>query len=678
MDRQPIPGAAGRYRVQLKVGNRDAYGQDFLWVDEDAIAERETPAEAVVFERVEWGDMHGFVTALYEEERLLAKGMGVWEVLQELLDQVGELDERIHALERGELDKLNRAIDDLRLQERRLQREQNEAQLVANEVRRQALWDEHEALSGRLDELREQQERWEVEVSLAGGETRRVGVAAIVRAYRPNSMGVGAKVQTYLSKGWEFVAGEPRESNTEGGIFPALFGTVMMVMLMSLAAVPFGVLAALYLREYARQGLLVRLVRIAVNNLAGVPSIVFGMFGLGFFVYGIGGSIDQLFYADALPTPTYGTGGILWASLTLALLTVPVVIVATEESLAAVPREMREGALALGATKFQMIWSVVLPSALPGILTGVILATARGAGEVAPLMITGVVKLAPDLPLDAFAPFFSSRAQVYALGLPHLRRGFPVAQRGGGPPHGVHHGLDAVDHCTAPELDGDCRPQQIAQEIRLRGFLGDAMSQPVASDHANSIVEVENLNMFYGETQALHDIDLSIPEREVTAFIGPSGCGKSTLLRCFNRLNDLIESARIEGEVRVNGRDIYAPDCDVIDLRRRVGMVFQKSNPFPKSIYENVAYGLRIAGEKPPPGARRGRGEEPEGRRAVGRGQGPAQGQRAEPVRRSAAATVHCAHPCRRAGGGADGRAVLGAGPDCHCAGRGDDHRPEI
>ena len=416
VDRQAIPGAAGRYRVQLKVGNRDAYGQDFRWVDEDAIAERERPVEAVVFERLEWGDMHGFIAALYEEERLLAKGEGVWEALQGVMDQVGELGERIHALERGELGELNRAIDDLRRQERRLQREQNDAQRAANEVRRQALWDEHEVLSERLDELRAQQERWEVEVALAGGETRRVAVAAIVRAYRPNLMGVGAKVQTYLSKGWEFVAGEPRESNTEGGIFPALFGTVMMVMLMSLAAVPFGVLAALYLREYARQGLLVRLVRIAVNNLAGVPSIVFGMFGLGFFVYGIGGSIDQLFYADALPTPTYGTGGILWASLTLALLTVPVVIVATEESLAAVSREMREGALALGATKFQMIWSVVLPSALPGILTGVILATARGAGEVAPLMITGVVKLAPDLPLDAFAPFFHLERKFMHLG----------------------------------------------------------------------------------------------------------------------------------------------------------------------------------------------------------------------------------------------------------------------
>ena len=222
----------------------------------------------------------------------------------------------------------------------------------------------------------------------------------------------------HCEKGWEFVTGQPRESNTEGGIFPALFGTVMMVMLMSLAAVPFGILAALYLREYAKQGLFVRLVRIAVNNLAGVPSIVFGMFGLGFFVYGVGGGIDRLFYPEALPTPTYGTGGILWASLTLALLTVPVVIVATEEALAAVPRELREGALGLGSTKFQMIWNIVLPSALPGILTGVILATARGAGEVAPLMITGVVKLAPDLPRCVLAIF--RKTQIYASRFPHL------------------------------------------------------------------------------------------------------------------------------------------------------------------------------------------------------------------------------------------------------------------
>ncbi|MDE2799127.1 MAG: phosphate ABC transporter permease PstA, partial [Gemmatimonadota bacterium] len=214
----------------------------------------------------------------------------------------------------------------------------------------------------------------------------------------------------------EFLFDEPRESNTEGGVFPAIFGTVMMVFLMSLAAVPFGILAALYLREYARQGILVRVIRIAVNNLAGVPSIVFGMFGLGFFVYGIGGSIDQLFFPEALPTPTYGTGGILWASLTLALLTVPVMIVSAEEALSAVPSDVRAGSLALGATKLQTILRVVLPGALPGILTGIILVIARGAGEVAPLMITGVVKLAPALPVDGIWPFFHLERKFMHLG----------------------------------------------------------------------------------------------------------------------------------------------------------------------------------------------------------------------------------------------------------------------
>jgi phosphate transport system permease protein len=157
-------------------------------------------------------------------------------------------------------------------------------------------------------------------------------------------------------------------------------------------------------------------VRIAVNNLAGVPSIVFGVFGLGFFVYLIGGSIDRLFYPEALPTPTYGTGGILWASLTLALLTVPVVIVAAEEGLAAVPRVVREGSLALGATKFETIWRVVVPAASPGILTGMILAMARAAGEVAPLMIVGMVKLAPALPIDGYFPFVHLERKFMHLG----------------------------------------------------------------------------------------------------------------------------------------------------------------------------------------------------------------------------------------------------------------------
>lgn len=187
---------------------------------------------------------------------------------------------------------------------------------------------------------------------------------------------------------------------------------------------PFGVIAALYLREYARQGVMVRIVRICVNNLAGVPSIVFGVFGVGFFLYGVGGIIDSVFFKEALPSPTFGTGGILWASLTLALLTVPVVIVATEEGLAAVPRNIREGSLALGATKFETTWKVVIPSALPAILTGLILAVARATGEVAPLMITGVVKLAPDLPIDGHFPFLHLERKFMHLGFHIYDLGF--------------------------------------------------------------------------------------------------------------------------------------------------------------------------------------------------------------------------------------------------------------
>jgi phosphate transport system permease protein len=220
----------------------------------------------------------------------------------------------------------------------------------------------------------------------------------------------------YTAKLWEFLADEPREANTEGGIFPAIFGTVAMVLIMSVIVTPFGVIAAVYLREYAKQGAVTRIVRIAVNNLAGVPSIVYGVFGLGFFIYFIGANLDRMFYAEALPAPTFGTGGLMWASLTLALLTLPVVIVATEEGLSRIPRSLREGSLALGATKFETLWRVVLPMASPAIMTGLILAVARAAGEVAPLMLVGVVKLAPTLPIDGNFPFFHLDRKFMHLG----------------------------------------------------------------------------------------------------------------------------------------------------------------------------------------------------------------------------------------------------------------------
>lgn len=161
---------------------------------------------------------------------------------------------------------------------------------------------------------------------------------------------------------------------------------------------------------------MVSLVRIAVNNLAGVPSIVYGVFGLGFFVYTVGGSIDALFYPERLPTPTFGTGGMLWASLTLALLTLPVVIVATEEGLGAVDSGQRHASLALGATKFETVWRIVLPRTTPAILTGTILAISRAAGEVAPLMLTGVVKLAPALVVDGTAPYVHLQRKFMHLG----------------------------------------------------------------------------------------------------------------------------------------------------------------------------------------------------------------------------------------------------------------------
>ena len=327
----------------------------------------------------------------------------------------------ITALEKGAIGEVNDRLEQLRLAERRLELEpltgpERAAREADIATRRAALDAEYDRLAAQLFAAREQLAAETLVMVSADGREKRIPVGDVVMALRPNAMSTWETLRLYGARVWSFVADDPRESNTEGGIFPAIFGTVMMVFLMSFMVAPFGVLAALYLREYAREGTFVRAVRIAVNNLAGVPSIVFGVFGLGFFVYLIGGSIDRLFFPEALPTPTFGTGGILWASLTLALLTVPVVIVATEEGLAAVPRVVREGSLALGATKFETTWRVVIPAAAPGILTGMILAMARAAGEVAPLMIVGMVKLAPALPIDHHFPFVHLERKFMHLG----------------------------------------------------------------------------------------------------------------------------------------------------------------------------------------------------------------------------------------------------------------------
>ena len=412
------PGTPDRYRIQVKVGNRDLYGADFVWVDDAKIARRDLPADAALIERWEWGNLYGTISAVREGDRQVAEGpVDGWKALQTYLPAATATLNEIRRIEKKEIGAINHAQEKIRLRMKKLTLQGQEGSPEASWLQQEleswkAQFGEKEA---RLAELR-RQSQYTVVVSAAGGKEKELLLAQIVRAYRPNTMGPLAKTGFYLSKVWEFVAGEPRESNTEGGVFPAIFGTVMMVMIMSLVVTPLGVLAAFYLREYAKQGPFVSTVRIAVNNLAGVPSIVFGVFGVGFFIYLVGGSIDRFFYPEALPTPTYGTGGILWASLTLALLTVPVVIVATEEGLAAIPGGMREASLALGATKFETTWRVVLPAVMPSILTGLILAMARAAGEVAPLMITGVVKLAPALPIDDYMPFLHLERKFMHLG----------------------------------------------------------------------------------------------------------------------------------------------------------------------------------------------------------------------------------------------------------------------
>ena len=418
----PARSGATGHRLQLRVGNRDLGAADFLWVDETAIAERSRPRDAVLLERLEWGSFYGFLVGLRDgDKELAAGGEDLERRFASLHREKLRALEETHALEKGEIGEVNRRIENLRLEGKRLERSRlpdaertRRAAALAGRLATDEA--EYQKVADRLFAMRAELERGTLVLEAADGTRKELPVAAVVRAVHPNRLGLGGKLRVYGARVWEFVAGEPRESNTEGGIFPAIFGTVMMVFLMSIAVTPLGILAALYLREYAKQGLFVRMVRITVNNLAGVPSIVFGVFGLGFFVYIIGGSIDRLFYPESLPTPTFGTGGILWAALTLALLTVPVVIVATEEGLAAVPRIVREGSLALGATKFETIVKVVLPAAAPGLLTGLILAMARAAGEVAPLMIVGMVKLAPTLPVDGHFPFVHFERKFMHLG----------------------------------------------------------------------------------------------------------------------------------------------------------------------------------------------------------------------------------------------------------------------
>ena len=408
-------------RLLLKVANRDLVGADFRPVLSDWLVGRSYPEDVTVLERMEWGNFHGFLEAVKTEDKVVASGPEAWAAYRPLQERVTRLRAELKALEKGDISAINYEIEQIRLAQRRLEldgrtKESDPAAFEALVQRRAEQDRRYEKVRESLDRVKKDLDRDALVMKTVDGKEHEIPLGHVVRGYRPNGMGSFAKLGHFFGKAWEFVSEDPREANTEGGIFPAIFGTFVMTLMMSAAVVPFGVLAALYLREYAKQGPVTQVIRIAVNNLAGVPSIVYGMFGLGFFVYFVGANLDKAFYQEGLPSPTFGTPGILWSSLTLALLTLPVVIVATEEGLARIPRSIREASLALGATKAETLWRVVLPMASPAMMTGLILAIARAAGEVAPLMLVGVVKLAPSLPLDGNTPFLHLERKFMHLG----------------------------------------------------------------------------------------------------------------------------------------------------------------------------------------------------------------------------------------------------------------------
>ena len=420
-------------RYLVRTGNYELTNEHFRWVSDPEIRLGKTtwPEWALVLERVAWGRFYGLPVAfLIDGKPQATTAPEIWDTFLRWHPEVRRRFRTIRRLETRVLGDINHDLETARLRLRSVEMQEGKQspryRRLEEEVAQaeKELHARYESVRQEIEQLRAENARYTLRLRTADGQEKDIALADIVRAYPANQLDLAGRCRVYLSRVWEFLTDEPREANTEGGIFPAIFGTAFLTLLMTMAVVPLGVLAALYLREYAKGGVLVSGLRIAINNLAGVPSIVFGVFGLGFFCYLVGGSIDSVFFRARLPNPTFGTGGILWASLTLALLTLPVVIVATEEALAAVPRSVREGSYACGATRWQTLRRVVLPQAFPGILTGTILAMARGAGEVAPLMLTGAVKLAPELPIDHRFPYVHLQRSFMHLGFHIYDLGF--------------------------------------------------------------------------------------------------------------------------------------------------------------------------------------------------------------------------------------------------------------
>ncbi len=421
LDTRAVENAAGsENELYLFLGSADVMGDKFHYLPVEEVESQSLPSTVYVAERTSRGDaiMEPLALILPSGKEVSAEAPDFSSRLNEALARNEGMRREIQHLERNEIASLNRQIE--------LLRREGVSAGASPELQSQqhALENEHEQLARELQVLRHGLQAAHLRYRLLSGEEREQTLGEILRVYQPNALNTFEKLAIFGARFWRFLAEDPREGNTEGGIFPVIVGTFVLTLLMSVLVMPLGVVAAVYLREYARPGPIVHAVRIAVSNLAGVPSIVYGVFGLGFFVYFLGGTIDSLFFADKLPAPTFGTGGILWAALTLALLTVPVVIVATEESLAAFPKGMREASLACGASHWQTLRRVVLPASAPGMLTGLILAVARAAGEVAPLMLVGVVAFAPDLPFDGVVPWFHLDRKFMHMGYHIYSLGF--------------------------------------------------------------------------------------------------------------------------------------------------------------------------------------------------------------------------------------------------------------
>jgi len=465
-ERDPL---SGRRRIKFYCANMEDM-PPFRWIYADEIVRQEQPPEVFKLDRA--ANLHyiGYLKEIRLLTHEVAQADGAAQRDSKVLVPTGK--EGLAVYSRGTIPEANQAspgskaeqlaqaiqwakrwdaaeVEPWRQQENQLARQLNDQikyALIEAQYRRQQLLQAGrpetdpacQALAERIAQLTEEENRLKAQAHQLSarraeqetklrqnvalfvdvqGREKHIPLVDIVRFSTPNAMTLWAKCRFYLAKWWELLSDPPREANQDGGIFPAILGTVLLVFLMAIMAFPLGVLAGVYLGEYARDNWLVRSVRVAVNNLAGIPSIVYGIFGLGFFIYLCGGTLDIWFYPDRVEArePVFGQPCILWAALTLGLLTLPVVIVSTEEALRQIPREIREGSYALGATKLQTLFRVLLPMASPGVMTGFILAMARAVGEVAPLMITGAVKSAPP-PISSEFPFLRLDRQFMHLG----------------------------------------------------------------------------------------------------------------------------------------------------------------------------------------------------------------------------------------------------------------------